>query len=312
MMDPLQQFCISAHMRCQFLRDQIDLPMIHPAAHLLRKQQVVDHRIKSPDRSFRLLILYLSVVGRRSYIFIVAQLGGESGKRCSSHSGILLILIVIFEQRIAQRILFSAHFKRREPHVRQFCHVIHLVRHVFGLLQGGKYALCLRRKLVRLLPDDICQIPSVGCGPLQRLLKHFITLCTDLRPDKAQTAHQFHDQPVRAVAQILVVRVIIIDRYCQFTIVFGQSCKLIECTKRIQALINRLRRIQFPLIRFLDCIRHLLHTLRITQKIFFLCIDRSKIPCQLLRYILAHHHLHIVSPFRLSEQPAESYHITDV
>ena len=103
MVDLLQQPCVPAHMWSQLLHDQIDLAVIHVDTDLLRKEQIIDHRIKASHRCLRLLVLHLGIVGGGCHIFIVTQFRGKCAECSSSHLRVLFILVVILIQRISQR-----------------------------------------------------------------------------------------------------------------------------------------------------------------------------------------------------------------
>ena len=149
---------------------------------------------------------------------------------------------------------------------------------------------------MRFIPYDIRQVSLIGGRHLQSFPKYSLILCTDLRPDKTEAAHKICDQPVDPVIAVLVVRVIIIHRHCQFAVFPGQFHNRIEFPELIQAGIDLLRSIQFPFIRILNSLCHRLHSLRVTEHIFFRGIDQRQIPCQFFRNIFSHCHIHTVTP----------------
>ena len=282
-----EQSGVSAHMRCQLFRDQVDLAVVHLLRDLLPEQQAVKHGVKAPECRECLLSLHLRVVGGCRHILIRAYLCGERGKSGAAHLLVLLILIIVLEKGIAQGVLPAVCGKRVKFHVRQLCHIVDLIRRLDRLGQRRDGALRLRVEQMRFHAQQILQIMPVFRGDLSRLPDHIVLLPRDLVVDKAEPAEHLRSQMGKRLVALLVVRVVIVDRHRQITVAADQHDQVVKRSQIIQARLDRLRCVQLSPVIPHDAVTERFCPLHIAVHLLLCRVDQRQIPCQFHRNVPA-------------------------
>ena len=158
----LQQPCVPAHMRSQALGDDIDLPVVHFARDLLAKEQRVKHIVKPAQLRQGLFLGHAGVVGGSRCVFILFQGVRKRAEGSPADRRIRVGLIVVFKERIAERILFSVHGKGIKGDVRELHGVVHGIGDIKHTAQRSHDFLRFRGEHMRFSREQVLQVHAAA------------------------------------------------------------------------------------------------------------------------------------------------------
>ena len=282
-------------MRREPLGDDVDLAVVHFPRHLLLEQKVVKHVGKSAHGRFDFFGPDLRVIGRGRDIFVLTDLPGEGAEGGAAHVGVALVFVVVFEERIAQRILLALHGEGRELHIRELRHFIDFVRRLETLGEGREDFLGLGSELVRFLAEKVHEVMLPALGELDGALDHFVRLQKDLAVDEGQLAHDLRHHGAGAAVALLILRVVIVHGDRKRAVASDQVCFLFQFFEMREAVRDGLRVRQFPFELRFDLSGKLHAGVKIRLPLFHRRIDQAEIPGEFHRYFVTFWKFHLSS-----------------
>ena len=278
---------VLAHRGRELFGDEVDLPVVHLARDVVGEEVGFKHVGKAALVGHNALLREIGVVGGGGRVLVLPELIGERAERRAAHVRVGLVLILVLEERVAERVFPAVHGEGAEFHVGELRHVVNVVGRVEYRTECGEDLFGLGAEAVRLLAEDLRKIMLRALGLVHGGTDELFGRVGDLTLDEREAASDLGGE--RGHLRVLLLRLGI-------GIVYGNgetrvARRLVE--QDLQLLIERktfgdaLRRGESVFVRFLQRVGKRLCFFDRRLKIGFRCENQGEIPCLVDRYVFS-------------------------